>query len=143
MCVSDATILQPGSDLGPACLASHRTAGGKLEAGGTSAAVSAAVQLALVVGCMQALVLGLLGPQGLAGWGAAPGSPLFSDAAAYLGARAMAAPATVLMLVLMGCFRQGTGLSWVVGDASKCNRAPALPPTVECMQLQRRCTCHA
>lgn len=67
--------------------------------------MSAAVQLALVVGVVQALVLGLLGPWGLAAWGAAPGTLLFADAAAYLGARAMAAPATVLLLVLQGCFR--------------------------------------
>ena len=83
--------------------------GSKLGAGDisatVSATVSAAIQLALVVGVGQALVLGLLGPQGLAAWGAAPGGPLFVDAAGYLSARALAAPATVLMLVLQGCFR--------------------------------------
>ncbi len=87
----------------PSCLAPH--AGGKRQTADISATVSAAIQLALVVGCAQALVLGLLGPRGLAAWGAGPGGPLFADATAYLSARAVAAPATVLMLVLQGCFR--------------------------------------
>lgn len=67
--------------------------------------MSAAVQLAVVVGCAQGLLLSVLGPLGLEAWGAAPDGPLFPDAAAYLSARALAAPATLLMLVLQGCFR--------------------------------------
>lgn len=86
------------------------------------AAASAALLLAAIVGCMQALVLSVLGSRGLAAWGAAPGSPLHSDAAAYLAARALAAPATVLMLVLQGCFRWGEGVGCCDLGAHDCLR---------------------
>ncbi|KAL4458004.1 hypothetical protein ABPG75_012869 [Micractinium tetrahymenae] len=69
------------------------------------AAVSSALAIALLVGLVQAALLAGFGASSLAVWGAGPGSSLHADAAAYLGARALAAPATVLMLVLQGCFR--------------------------------------
>jgi hypothetical protein len=68
-------------------------------------AVSASLVLALITGAVQAALLAGFGCRGLALWGAAPGGPLYADAAAYLQVRALAAPATVLMLVLQGCFR--------------------------------------
>ncbi|EFN58423.1 hypothetical protein CHLNCDRAFT_140379 [Chlorella variabilis] len=83
-------------------------AGGEQAGGGRGAlagAVSAALALALATGLAQAALLAAFGGRGLALWGAPAGRPLHPDAAAYLGIRALAAPATVLMLVLQGCFR--------------------------------------
>ena len=69
--------------------------------------MSASLVLSLITGAAQAALLASFGCRGrwLALWGAAPGGPLYADAAAYLQVRALAAPATVLMLVLQGCFR--------------------------------------
>lgn len=78
---------------------------GKQDHSALSAAVSAALLLAVLAGVAQAVLLTALGGRGLAWWGAAPGGPLFQDAAAYLSMRALAAPFTVCMLVLQGCFR--------------------------------------
>lgn len=105
-----ATAPRPPLSITPTCANTPCTPNGPMCAGGkgqasTSVAVSAALQLAVVVGCAQGLLLCVLAPRGLSAWGAAPGGPLFADAAAYLGARALAAPATLLMLVLQGCFR--------------------------------------
>ena len=81
-------------------------AGGEEGSGAALAtAVSASLVLALITGALQAALLAGFGCRGLALWGAAPGGPLYADAAAYLQVRALAAPATVLMLVLQGCFR--------------------------------------
>ena len=68
-------------------------------------AVTSALALAASIGLLQALLLGVLGIQGLSTWGASPSSPIYSSAVQYLGVRAVGAPATVLFLSLQGAFR--------------------------------------
>ena len=116
----------------PTALANHwpirrPTAGSKQDGGAVADAVSAAVLLACIVGVLQSVALGLLGRHQLAAWGAPPSSVLHPGAAAYLQVRALAAPVTVLLLVLQGSFR------WVCWDTglAMCNagqRACPCPP---------------
>ncbi|KAL4535664.1 hypothetical protein Ndes2526B_g06550 [Nannochloris sp. 'desiccata'] len=68
-------------------------------------AVTSALALALGVGVIQALLLGVFGISGLSTWGAGPSSPLYDPAVHYLSIRALGAPTTVLFLALQGTFR--------------------------------------
>jgi Na+-driven multidrug efflux pump len=67
--------------------------------------VLAALALALSLGLAQSTVFLLFAPRIVAGFGAAPGSPLAGPAADYLRFRSLGAPAVTLLLVMQGIFR--------------------------------------
>lgn len=79
---------------------SHHSLGERI-----GAAASSSILIALLIGTVQAGLLGACGVWGLSIWGVGPGSPLAASAGVYLAIRALAAPAGVLFLTLQGTFR--------------------------------------